>query len=454
MFVWCQSTQFRLLCAVLLQLSALPAWTAQPAAEPPSQQEYQARVNNKDWDAAIESAQRLVAAARESHAAPDKIAAALSLLGDAQLGKADFAAAESTFTEALRTIEPAVRGADPRLIDPLRGLGYALASQEKHAQAVPYMEKALAISRRTAGLFDVEQQGLLRQLAASFASLGKPEEAEQQMQYLLRVGEHAYGAADLRMAPLLCVIGDWYAQRGQMTEAREYYRTALGIVEKKQGRNDLAAVEPLRSLAQSYVHEMVLASFGILTPSDKFSASADRPTGEVLTINPRFLSTDGERALLRALAILDSNAERPAGTLLDTLLQAGDWYEIKLQPDKALPYYQRAAVAAEAGDNRHETVLGFPVQVYYPTPLIATRNLNRPSNEIVERFVQVEFTVTRDGAVTDERVVDQDATQRQISQTLEAIRAARYRPKFVQGQPVATQAVSYRQIFKQRKDAE
>ena len=59
-----------------------------------------------------------------------------------------------------------------------------------------------------------------------------------------------------------------------------------------------------------------------------------------------------------------------------------------------------------------------------------------------------------DGTVKDEHVVDQDATARQVSQTLEAIHASRFRPKFVNGQPVETSAVRYRQTFKQKKDSE
>src|SRR6201999_4077416 len=98
--------------------------------------------------------------------------------------------------------------------------------------------------------------------------------------------------------------------------------------------------------------------------------------------------------------------------------------------------------------------LGFPVQVYYQTPLLATRNLARPPSEVEDRFVQVEFTVKADGTVKDARVTDSDGTPRQVSQTLDAIGSSRYRPKFVNGEPVETTAMSFRQPFKLRKDAE
>jgi tetratricopeptide (TPR) repeat protein len=450
-----RSRRSQLLCAVLLVCSAAPGWGA-PVVVPPSQQEYWARLDQQDWDAAITSAQQLVDASRAANAPPDKLADALSLLGNAQLGKKDFVAAETTFGEAMKVIEPIARGADSRLIAPLEGMGFALAGQAKHAAAVTYMERALAFSRRSEGLFDPDQQDILHQLATSLTVLGQTEAADQHMRYMVRVGEHAYGAEDPRLAPLLCMIGDWYSQRGQVMDARELYRNALAIVERKLGRNDLAAVEALRSMAQSYIREVFLSNYGVRTQIDKLSASPDGSSGEVQPINPRFLNSDGERALLRALAILEANPQRSTATLVDTLLQLGDWYQVKQQPDKALPYYMRVSSMVTADPTlagaEKEAVLGFPLQVYYPTPQLATRNLSRPQSEVVERFVQVEFTVLPDGSTKDERVVDQDATSRQASQTLEAIRAARYRPKFLQGKPVETQAVRYRQVFKQRKD--
>lgn len=450
-----RSRRGQLLCAVLLVCGAAPGWGA-PVVVPPSQQEYWARFDKHDWDAAIASAQQLADAARAANAPPDKVADALSLLGNAQLGKKDYVAAQTTFAEALKLLEPIARGADSRLIAPLEGMGFALAGQSKHAAAVTYMEKALAFSRRSEGLFDPDQQDILHQLATSLTALGQTEAADQHMRYMVRVGEHAYGADDPRLAPLLCMIGDWYAQRGQVMEARELYRNALAIVEKKLGKNSLAAVEALRSLAQSYIREVFLSNYGIRTQIDKLSASPDGSSGDVQPINPRFLNSDGERALLRALAILEANPQRSTVTLVETLLQVGDWYQVKQQPDKALPYYTRVSAMVTADPTlaaaEKEAVLGFPVQVYYPTPQLATRNLSRPQSEVIERFVQVEFTVLPDGSTKDERVADQDATSRQASQTIEAVRAARYRPKFLQGKPVETQAVSYRQVFKQRKD--
>ncbi len=430
----------------IVTLASAPLRAEPIPAAVPSQQEYWAQIDRKDWDAAIASAERLLAPLR-SAASPDtrQLTEALLLLGNAQLGKGNLVAAQEAFSEALKLTEDRVGSNSSQLFDPLRGLGYTLAAAGKHAAAVPYLDRALLLLRRNAGLFDLSQQGLLRQLAISQTLLGQLLEAQRHMLYLLRVGEHAYGATDPRMSPVRCLVGDWYAQIGQMERAREQYRAALSVVEKKLGRNSLSTVTPLRSLAESYTQEVRLSYLGIQT------AGADG-TGP---LNPKLLAVEGEKALLRAVQTLDAAAQSSAHTLQETLLQTGDWYLIKQLPAKAFPYYERAATLNDAqGSQQAVPALSFPVQVYYPTPSLAARNLTLPANDADERYVQVAFTVAPDGSVKDARIADADATDRQKSQALEAIHAARYRPKFIDGKPVETVDMSYRQIFKQRKEPE
>jgi TonB family protein len=181
----------------------------------------------------------------------------------------------------------------------------------------------------------------------------------------------------------------------------------------------------------------------------------DAASMEPKGINPKYLSSDGERALQRALAILDSHPETPPATLTDTLIQLGDWYQVKHQPEKALPYYRRAA-ALVAKDDQPETEaavapMSFPVRVYYPLPPLAMRNRQLSPTETEEKFVSVQFTVTGSGEVQDAKVIEQNGSQRQASEALEAIRASRYRPKFVNGEPVDTEGVVNREVFKVRK---
>jgi protein TonB len=62
-------------------------------------------------------------------------------------------------------------------------------------------------------------------------------------------------------------------------------------------------------------------------------------------------------------------------------------------------------------------------------------------------YVQVEFTVAADGSVQDARIVDHDTREQYAQEIFDAVRAARFRPKFLEGQAVAATGITYREVF-------
>jgi TonB family protein len=456
-------------CAVVATLlAAFPA--AQAADAPPrpeSQQEYWAQVDRKDWSAAVTAAEQLVAAARERAAQqPLALAEALSLLGNAQYGAKNYDSAEKAFSESLQTVEQHAGVATPKLLDPLRGLGYTLAASGRHKEAVPPLERALLIDRRSYGLYDIGQQNVLRQLAESLYKVGRVGDAERHVTYLVQLGERVYGRRDPRQVPILCFAAAWHADIGDFVVARAIYRHAVLLVDQKLGPNDPAAVEPLRALAGTYTQELYYSTLGLRIQSrERMPTDADGTSNDSKQINPRYLNTEGEKTLDRAVKILEAQPPSAHDTLVMTLIQSGDWYQTKHQPEKALPYYRRAAAlnatlvgataaASSAGSTgaTEPAPLSFPVRVYYPAPSGATRNSRLPADQVDERFVEVQFNVTSGGEVTDAKVAGASGTPREVADALTAIRAARFRPKFVNGEPVETTGMTNREVFRTRKE--
>jgi len=456
-------------CAVVAIL--LAAFSVVRAADAPprpeSEQEYWAQVDRKDWSAAIAAAEQLVAGARERAAQqPLALAEALSLLGNAHYGAKDYASAEKVFTESLQTVEQHAGAASPKLLDPLRGLGYTLAASGRHNEAVPPLERALLIDRRSYGLYDIGQQNVLRQLAESLYKTGRLGDAERHVTYLVQLGERVYGRRDPRQVPILCFAAAWHADIGDFITARVIYRHAALLVEQKLGPNDPTAVEPLRALAATYTQELYYSTLGIRTQSrERMPTDADGSSNDSRQINPRYLNTEGEKALDRAVKILELQPPSAHDTLLTTLIQTGDWYQIKHMPEKALPYYRRAAAlnatlvgataaASVAGGTgaTEPAPLSFPVRIYYPAPSGATRNTKLPADQVDERYVEVQFNVTSEGEVSDAKITGASGTPREASDALSAMRAARFRPKFVNGEPVETTGMTNREVFRTRKE--
>jgi TonB family protein len=458
---------FPVVVTILVAAVCAAAQGAEAPRRPESQQEYWAQIDRKDWSAAVAAAEQLVTAARSS--APQQplaLSEALSMLGNAQYGARNFAEAEKAFTEALQLVETHAGAASPKLLDPLRGLGYTLAASDRHREAVPPLERALLIDRRSYGLYDVGQQKVLRQLAESLVKVGRAPDAERHVAYLLQLGERAYGKRDPRQVPILSFVASWYADLGDFITSRSIYRHAVNIVDEKLGPNDPTAVEPLRLLAGTYTQELYFSTLGLKTlVREHLPTDADGTSNEQRPINPRYLASEGEKALDRAVKILEAQPPSARDTLVATLIQNGDWFQIKHMPEKALPYYRRAAAMnatlataappppAGAAVAAEPQPLSFPVRVYYPTPSQATRNISLPAEQVDERFVAVEFTVTDAGDVTDAKITEANGTQRQAADALAAIRAARFRPKFVNGEPVTTTGMTNREVFRTRKDS-
>jgi tetratricopeptide (TPR) repeat protein len=457
----CPRIAQRIVMAIALGVGASPTvWCAEPQQppRPASQQEYWAQYDKRDWAATIAAAQALVATARERAAEqPIALAEALSMLGDAQLHNGDYVSAQASYDEALELVERTAGSASGHLLAPLRGLGLSYALSGQHDRAVPYLERGLLIVHRTRGLYDTSQQPLLRQLVASHTATGDLPEAQRQANYLLRVGERVFGKDDPRVSPLLCFVGGWYAQANDYATARLHFRRAIEIVERKLGKSSLALVEPLRGLASTFPLEIAFTGAGGRSPREQEIAESTGSLNEPRPgINPRTIDEEGERALLRAVKILDAQPDAALDDRLGTLLELGDWYQIKHRPEQGLPYYKRAAtLAAQAPeDSAAAAILSFPMRVYYPTPPLATRNRSLRPDQVDERYVQVEFTVKASGDVVEAKVIDQNGTSRQAAETLEAIRAARFRPKFVNGEPVDTSGVLSREVFRMRKQSD
>jgi tetratricopeptide (TPR) repeat protein len=435
-------------------VSTAPATLDREAAE----KVYWTNTQARQWDKAQPAAERLVELARADEKNPSRLAETLVWLGNVHLALMSYTPAELAYREALELTERTAGNSSGSLIEPLRGLGYSLAARERHKEAVPLLERAVIISRRTFGLFDLRQADLLKQLGDSLAEVFAVDDAARYMTYFLMIHQRAYGASDARMVGPLDSMADWYSKIGAFSNARAGYRQAIDLAERKIGKNDIALVEPLRGLAASYTRELSFTASGVRRRRENTNRSSFSPAdvGEDYSITARSLNEEGEKALERAINLLQASNAKPE-YLASTLIQFGDWFETRSMPDKAVGYYKRAIAAvpapqdAGADDEKSYFRMGFPIQIYYPLPFLATKNRDRPADEVKERYVVVEFTVKSDGSVKDPKVVEQDATKAQIEQTIESMGYARYRPRFAAGEPVDTQNVRYRQVFREKK---
>jgi TonB family protein len=315
-------------------------------------------------------------------------------------------------------------------------LGNSLAASGHHEEAVTQLQRALTIQRSRYGLFDLRQQETLKTLADSLTALNRVQEAQDLMLYRVRVAEKNYGEANLRVIPSLCDLGDWFSENLMSVEARMAFQMALNIVGATPALRDPIILDPLRGVARTRMRALSYPQTG---------------DGRLVFAKRREFNREGEAALKKAVQIVeaDPSAIAPA-TRIETLIQMGDWYQIRKSPGEALAYYQRAWRLIRAAPSLPDSVtkaFDVPLRVFYPTPAIVTHIPAVAPQDTQFHHVQVEFTVAADGSVSNARVVEHDTRDRYARDVLDAVRDSRFRPKLVDGQPVAAPAISYREVF-------
>ena len=446
-----ERSRYRLLlvCAALLTANG-PAVAADATAGDRDAPllKYQASIKERRWEDALVPAQQLVDLTKAKEGEQSlPMAEALIRLGGVQFQLKDYATAEASFVNALRIREQQGGALSRGLEEPLSGLGLTLAATNRHAEAAQVLERALLVSQRQNGLFDVSQNGLRLQLANRLIESGRALEAHQQMQSLLQTAETAYGKNDLRFAEIQDVGGDWYSRWGFFEIGRELYRQAIRTIETRSGPNDPKLINPLRSLGRSFIRELLFTNAGLIrAPSN---------SGFRLLSRGR-LPAEGEDAIVRAVRIMEANGPQNPTVFRVALIDSGDWYLLKNKRGKALEFYAKALQLPTATVTETALVgdpLSFPAMLDYEQPQVARRYLerDRSSEKLIERKLTLEFTVSSNGDVLDPRVVESDASERMERETLASIRGALYRPRFENGVPVDTANVRYQQTFRDLK---
>jgi tetratricopeptide (TPR) repeat protein len=377
-------------------------------------------------------------------------------LATTQLRLKNLGAAESTYRRALRITEAREGGFSRAVIEPLHGLGLTYYAGQQFQSSADSLRRAVDVSRKLDGLFNINQLPLVQSLIDSYVALNQAADVDREQQYALRLSETAYGRDDPRMLPVLVRSAEWCEATGRYRMARQAHAHALEIIGRTAGKKDLAVVQPLRGIARSYRQEFLYGSQeaevvrGEYTPvlsGNVGGAPNPSEPNRVTRLDP-----DGEEALKLALTVLADHPDQ-AELRGDTLLDLGDWYQLAGDTRDAVRTYREAWAALGGPGGPGTAKMSEPVQLFYRPPSSSVRREDTDETKWGEHYVEVQFTVTPEGRVTDTRTLATDASESQEKSVALALRRARYRPRFVDGNPAPATDVRHRQVVYQSVSA-
>lgn len=312
--------------------------------------------------------------------------------------------------------------------------------------------RALSIIRSRSGLYAAEQRPLLETLIEAQSQLGRIKQASSDLRWLERVNAASRSSDPIRYARELTRAGDWHCRLGDFFSGRARHRLAI-----EAARNlgiDAELVSAQLGLGRCALHEY--SARGMRTVGGVFeeyrgtirdSALAGSDQAVSRGGGGRGLRTEAEYAVREAARLASSSQTLTVQARAEALLFAGDWFQVKGFARTARNYYAAAAqLRGSVGDAPLGDQLDTPVRVLYAIPPLALRAHRAKRATPSERFVVVEFTVRADGSVEAPRVLERNVTKSMLDETLDSLRAARYRPRVVDGQPVESRIVM-RQSF-------
>jgi tetratricopeptide (TPR) repeat protein len=396
-----------------------------------------------------------LAEAQATTPAAEEVQVALMNLGMVQNLSDDYVGAESTYLRVIKLVESSGRPLQDRLARAYAGLASAYHDGNRHDLAVASFDQAIALKRRHEGLLTAQQVPLIEKYIDSLTELGRYSEALKAQKYLLRIATRQHGATSPKLAPTLEEIGRWYASIGAYDQSRRTLREAIEIVEAAEGPDSPRLVGPLLAIAACNRRQLLdPAAQPLASPDEQRQALYHDPTAMLVPtqVSPASLAGEGERALLRATQIVEQAAAPAPVAVLNVRTQAGDWYQVRNQPDRALVHYQQAWRAAAAvteklnGKSYTEAIFGQPVLLHLFRPDGWNRYPKRPPTEVEVRNVVVEYTVNAQGRIEALEVIDDSGEERRGEKAAATLQStARYRPRFENGAPVATPGVRFSQ---------
>jgi tetratricopeptide (TPR) repeat protein len=409
--------------------------------------QFRALYDTARYAEALPHAQRVVELSETDSDRDYELPIAYNNLGATQFKLNDFAAAEASYRISLEMLEASQGISSRRLIAPLAGLGSAYAALDQHAIAAEYFDRALAVSRRAEGLFNLEQLPLIDQAASSRFAIGDFTGVEHERQYALKVLEQNYGYDDARTLPAALKLAEFYESLQAYPAARGLYLRVRDVAMRESGGYNVAAVRAMISICRTHrlQYTMDPESLGDDVPV------RDPISGQVVSQEYRAArqpapgaDRSGLKSAEQAVEILRAAVDPPKDLFAEALTELADWYQVTSRSALALPLYAEASALYATGEfTGAGNPFVAPRMIYYRPPLSSKRGAGNLTNPVAIRVTVFTFVVTESGGTEDIEVVSTDMADSQLSQARRALSRAIYSPRFVDGDPVATEGVRF-----------
>ncbi|MCZ6502337.1 MAG: tetratricopeptide repeat protein [Gammaproteobacteria bacterium] len=423
----------------------------------------------QDFPAAVTVAERIVVLLENSqHKQSINHAMALQNLANAQQAMGWHRKSEKNYRKSIQLIEGRQGSYGSELPTVLNNLGALYYSSLNYDLATDAFRRAQHITHRADGVYTLKQLEFVDWITLINIKTTRSKDADKQQRFYYSINVRNYGEDDPRMLPAMHKMADWFRRTGQLSSALKTYEKALFVIEKHE-LNELEKLQPLRGISSvTYL---------------KGSCCSEDQLGEALQIVTRDPNSDHADELDALVHLADMHmirkrrgkagqyyrqawsrlgAENP---LTHELFSTPELLGVSRIEDVYNAYYQTVEGRSQMNKTvyrmprQNEGSLTFGVQpkarsmsvIGAPLSLCHSRALELAhtddTDDLERYFVDVDFTVTREGGVLNVSLVDSNAPNRLQRYVTNTLRYSRYRPTLRDGEAVDTDNIKLRQTF-------
>ena len=368
------------------------------------------------------------------------------------------------YARSVEAIEANGGAWDQSLEQELVSMGSLLQQQGVHLGAIDVFERAIHLSRISAGLDSVEQVPTVQRLIDSYVALGNWEQVDIYNDYLFYIQQRAYGLDDPRIIPALESMATWHVQAFRigygdllglrLSSSQILFDAAAKMVGLHFGKKDQRYISNLRRSASS---AYLAARNGILMAqinrADLRTAQQDlyQQFNEGRISFPRS-NQAGEEVMQEIILFYLEQGDSPYD-LAEAITNLGDWFLLFGRRDAAEEQYLAAwqfLDDRENGAELQERLFGQIVAL--PTFLRSVANLQPETETAFEStglysdFADLVFDVSSSGVVRNIQflTVETEENALQLSILRRSVRTSKYRPIMREGQLVGSEQNYFR----------
>ncbi len=425
----------------------------------------------QDFPAAVTSAKLVVALLEKSdHRQSMNQAMALQNLANAQQAIGQSRKAEKNYKKSIQIIERREGGNASQLPSVLSNLGMLYYDDSNYDLATNAFRRAQHITHRADGVYTLKQLEFIDWITLIDLKTRKTKDADKQQRFYYTINAREYGEDDPRMLPAIHKMADWFRRSGQLKDALATYEKALYVIDKHE-LNDLEKLQPLRGISSvTYLkgaccaEEELDAALKIVT-KDPDSDHVDELDALVHLADMHMIRKRREKAQQYYRQAWNRlGAENP---LTHDLFSTPELLGVSRIEDVYNAYYQTVEGRQQINETIYRApkqkggnfsfafggkpkvpsalVIGEPLSLCHSRALELARTSD--SDDLEQYFVDVDFTVTREGGVLNVSLVDSNAPRRLQRYVTNTLRNSRYRPTLRDGETVDTNNIKLRQTF-------